>query len=313
MSEVAILMSTYNGERYLEEQIESILNQTYCDWTLYIRDDGSKDHTADIIRRFTQRSNKIVFINDNSARRNVGVCNSFMSLLKRTSARYYFFCDQDDVWLENKIEVSLRLLKENEPGPVCVFTDAEVVSKNLKPLQRMDADNVWTDFLQLAFTNCVTGCTMAFTQEVKRLINFENNFDNIYMHDWWIALLAAHFGKLVYYNQPTLLYRQHGNNVIGGNERNTVRHVFHRLNHMQKERENVKHSVDLLTEFYSQYGDSFTENEKCYLFAYATLRKQSSFSNNLKLVIQFPPRRRNFKGKLFFSYLLIAYPNDYRK
>lgn len=311
MGEVAILMSTYNGEQYLEEQIESILNQTYRECTLYIRDDGSKDHTADIIRKYAKNNQNIVFLN-NKYRRNVGVFNSFMELLQKVDARYYFFCDQDDVWCKNKVEISLSLLKENEPGPVCVFTDAEIVNKDLQPIRKMYAGNVWTDFFQLAFANCVTGCTMAFNDDLKGLIDFKHGLNNIYMHDWWLALLASHFGRLVYLNQPTLLYRQHGNNVVGGNKKNTIRHVIHRFGHMRGERLNVEHTVGLLTEFYLQYGFSFTGKEKEYLAAYAALRNASSFGNNLKLLAHFPPRRRSLKGRLFFSYLLIAYPKDYR-
>lgn len=307
---IAILMSTYNGEKYLDEQIQSIINQSNKDWTLYIRDDGSSDGTIKIIEKYEHKYDNIVFFNKGSVT-NVGVMNSFMSLLKATSADYYMFSDQDDVWLEDKISDSLQLLKKGGSGPICVFTDAEVVNSNLKPIRRLNGNNVWTDFDLLLFANSVTGCTMLFNDELKRIVQ-QSNFKKVYMHDWWIALIATKFGKLCYLNKATMLYRQHGNNVIGENKRNTIKQVIRRLTSLDGEKENVKHSIDLIHEFYKQYSFKLSEKERIYMAKYAALDDKSSFFYNAALVARFPPRRQSLKGKLFFSYLLITNPAFFR-
>ena len=103
---INILMSTYNGEQFFAEQIESIQKQTVKDWTLYIRDDGSSDTTPEIIKHYAQLDSRIVFINADN-RENFGVIKNFYTLLKHSKADYYFFSDQDDIWLEDKLAVTL--------------------------------------------------------------------------------------------------------------------------------------------------------------------------------------------------------------
>ena len=104
---VAILMSTYNGEKYLEEQVKSIISQDYTDWHLYIRDDGSTDNTVNLIKKIARDNEKITFLNENKPK-NLGVTGSFMDLLANTKAQYYMFSDQDDYWLPDKIKVTLE-------------------------------------------------------------------------------------------------------------------------------------------------------------------------------------------------------------
>ena len=122
---IAILMATYNGEKYLREQIDSLLAQTCCDWTLYIQDDGSKDATLDIIKSYDDE--RIVLVDVGLTRQ--GACMNFMSLLNMVESEYYMFCDQDDVWFEDKVELSYMRMKEEElkygiDRPILVFSDA---------------------------------------------------------------------------------------------------------------------------------------------------------------------------------------------
>lgn len=308
---VAILMSTYNGERYLEEQIQSILKQTYSNIVLYIRDDGSTDDTIHIIRKYAEKNNNVIFFNEKS-NKNIGVLKSFMTLLANVKADYYMFSDQDDIWLENKVASSLQLLKKNEERPTCVFTNAEIVDKKLDPLRSLNDGKVWTDFKSLLFANCVTGCTMAFNNKLREIV-IKSDYQNIFLHDWWIALLAAKFGKLVYLNKKLMLYRQHGDNVVGGNEKNSPKQIYNRLSHIENEKLNVKHSIDFIAEFYNQYSSAFNGREKEYMARYAALKKKSSFMYNLLLVLRFPPARLNLKGRVFFSYLLVTHPAYYLK
>ncbi|MFU2205336.1 glycosyltransferase family 2 protein [Streptococcus pluranimalium] len=213
---VNIVMSTYNGEKYLADQIKSIQNQTFEDWQLLIRDDGSSDNTTSIIRDMAKKDDRIQFINDGQ-NENYGVIKSFYHLVKYDSADYYFFSDQDDVWLPEKIEVTLkRAQSETSAKPLLVYTDLKVVNEDLEVLQesmiKSQSHHANTELVQELTENTVTGGTMMIN---KALADKWQVYDNLLMHDWYLALLAASFGKLVYIDLATQLYRQHEANVLG--------------------------------------------------------------------------------------------------
>ncbi|MFU2204278.1 glycosyltransferase family 2 protein [Streptococcus pluranimalium] len=213
---VNIVMSTYNGEKYLAEQIESIRNQTFSNWTLLIRDDGSRDATPEIIRAFAKQDDRIRFINDGQTD-NYGVIKSFYHLVKYESADYYFFSDQDDVWLPEKLAITLkRAEEENDHKPLLVYTDLKVVNQDLIVLQdsmiRSQSHHANTELVQELTENTVTGGTMMIN---RALADKWQVYEGLLMHDWYLALLASALGKLVYIDQPTQLYRQHEANVLG--------------------------------------------------------------------------------------------------
>lgn len=302
---IAILMSTYNGGHYLEDQIKSIINQTNHDWHLYIRDDGSSDNTTDIIQKYSTEHNNITFINEENIN-NIGVVASFLSLLKNTNADYYMFCDQDDIWLKDKVEVSLqKMLKEDSSIPLCAFSELKVVNADLKEIRLMNNTNVWFDFIHLLFGNCVTGCTMMINQTLKSKIRItDTDISKIYMHDWWIALFASAFGKLLYIDNPTILYRQHESNVEGSKE-NTPTRLIKRTFNMKNEESGMISIFTMDKEFRRLFGSQLSGINKDYLNKYTDLFHRSSFTNNLKLIFHYPPKRPHLKGKILFSYLLL--------
>ncbi|MGT2832087.1 glycosyltransferase family 2 protein [Streptococcus halotolerans] len=213
---VNIVMSTYNGEKYLADQIKSIQAQTFKDWNLLIRDDGSKDNTTSIIREIAEKDDRIRFINDGQ-NENYGVIKSFYHLVKYESADYYFFSDQDDVWLPEKLEITLkRAQQEVLERPLLVYTDLRVVNEDLQILQesmiKAQSHHANTELVQELTENTVTGGTMMIN---KALADKWQVYENLLMHDWYLALLAASLGKLVYIDQATQLYRQHEANVLG--------------------------------------------------------------------------------------------------
>lgn len=215
---VTILMSTYNGEQFLEEQIESIRQQTYTDWQLLIRDDGSKDRTREIIQDFCQKDNRIHFVNPDSVE-NLGVIKSFFHLLKHQMSDVYFFSDQDDVWLPEKVEMQLEeAIKYDDNQPLLVYTDLKVVDQELNVVHesmiRTQSDHANTELLQEITENTVTGGVSMINQALADLWTGQEEYD-LLMHDWYLALLAAAFGHLVYIDRPSELYRQHSNNVLG--------------------------------------------------------------------------------------------------
>lgn len=219
--QVSILLATYNSSKYISEQIRSIQDQTYEDWLLYVRDDGSTDNTVELLENIGKRDSRIkVLASDNL---NLGAAKSFMKLLELVDSDYYMFCDHDDVWLPQKIEKSLNKMLEVErdvKGPIVIHTDLAVVDANLTSIN----DSYWkavgikpkiiTMFNMIQVFNCVTGCTMFFNKEVK-LVSLPYN-EASPMHDWWIAIKTKmNNGIIAQVNEPLIKYRQHGRNEVG--------------------------------------------------------------------------------------------------
>ena len=177
-SEIAILMATYNGEKYLGEQIDSILAQTYHDWHLYIHDDGSKDGTLSIIQEYVlNHPDKITLLDYPSQG---GACKNFLSLLERVEAPYYMFCDQDDVWLPEKIEKKYakirELEKENHHTPIVVYSDLIVTDSNLNTISPSlwNIAGIYPEFVksfdEMAANTLMSGCAMLFNQTKWNII-----------------------------------------------------------------------------------------------------------------------------------------------
>ncbi len=229
---VAILLATYNSEKFLNFQIDSILNQTYKDFVLYIRDDGSVDKTLSIIEDYIRINSNIILLNDNQKRRKSMM--SFMWMLDNIDADYYMFSDHDDVWLENKIELSLneilKLESFNKEKAIVVHTDLQVVDKDLKLINKSfwSYSKINPSLLRnknyLAVYNGITGCSMIINKLAK-FVSFPIE-KNALMHDSWIALKGINSGGLIgYLDNQTVLYRQHDNNVIGA--KNTISFYYY--------------------------------------------------------------------------------------
>lgn len=228
---VDILLATYNGAAYLPEQLNSLLRQTYTHWRVLAHDDGSTDGTVETLQRYAkQYPSRIVLVRDGVLCGSA--CNNFAHLLGLASANYVAFCDQDDVWLPQKLEMSMAKLREAEQRdgiqlPLAVFTDLTVVDENLKPL----ATSFWAfqglspglaDSLEdLALRNCVTGCTVLMNRAA--VAASLPVLPSAYMHDWWCALaVLARGGRVVPCRQATVLYRQHGGNSVGARPKGLV-------------------------------------------------------------------------------------------
>lgn len=222
MNTVTILLATYNSSKFLREQLDSLFQQTFREWTLVIRDDGSSDETIAIIKEFQQKFPNILLLEDTD--KNMGASKSFMRLLEKTDSSYYFFCDHDDIWLPNKVRDSLDLMKKTELGnmmkPVIIHSDLKVVDKNLNIISNSfwKSSGIKPNYLEnknlIQVFNCVTGCTMLFNKTVKELA-FPYPA-SIPMHDWWLAIVTLRNNGIIrHIDQPTILYRQHGSNEVG--------------------------------------------------------------------------------------------------
>ena len=231
---VEILMATYNGEKYVRAQIESILAQTDDRWHLTVSDDGSTDGTAVILDEYAARYPDRI-ARYQSGRRFGGACVHFLHLLSRCDAPYMLFCDQDDVWLPDKVaKMSAALEQIGEDTPGLVFSDLTPVDDELRPLaasmmefqdQRPDA----LDYRALLMQNVVTGGAMGITRALGELAKASAGEKDVLMHDGWLAAVAARFGKIVYLPEALNLYRQHGDNSVGAKSVRSAGYVLGRL------------------------------------------------------------------------------------
>jgi glycosyltransferase involved in cell wall biosynthesis len=255
---VDVLLSVYNGALYLEQQIHSILNQTYGNWRLLIRDDRSTDHSLDIIKRYRDQYPDRIFLDDQEPR-NLGASRSFGYLLEKADAPYMMFCDQDDVWYPDKIEISLtamrRLESEYPDKPVLVHTDLEVVNASLEKIsdsfwkyQKLNGDARTLN--QLLVQNHITGCTMMINRRLRDLCLPIP--EEAIMHDWWIAAVCAAFGNIVSVPRPTIKYRQHGNNEVGA-KRFDWKTAFGLVSKRKQLLENIRKAVRQAEKFHIQY------------------------------------------------------------
>lgn len=268
---IAILLSTYNGDKYLSSQIDSIFKQTNQDWIIYIRDDGSTDKTLEIISSFQIRYSNIVLIED---RKSKGACQSFLSLLRIVDADYYMFCDQDDVWLPNKVERTLhemqRAERECDYAPVAVCTDLTLVDSDLKVIE----PSMWRfsglyplylkEWKYLQVCNIFTGCTMMINKAARLLCMKDSS--KAKMHDSWIGLnVAANGGCIAPIEEPLILYRQHSSNVLGSPPQPGKTYYLKKL----------KSLIKMLSGIYSQYkvADSIRPTSLLH-FCYYKIRYQ---------------------------------------
>lgn len=210
-----VLLSTYNGERYLCQQLDSLLNQTFLPDKILIRDDGSKDSTLDILKRYKQKSDRIDFY----CGENKGPAKSFWELIcKCDKADYYALCDQDDFWFEDKLERAVTLLeKEDSDLPLLYFSKYTLTDKDLNPIDSNVSDLYnFSDFAHSLLYHTAPGCTFVFNEAArKRIVKYDVEKEYCLIHDSLIHKIVAMFGKLILDEESHMYYRQHGNNEIG--------------------------------------------------------------------------------------------------
>lgn len=221
---ITILMATYNGEKYIEEQLDSILCQSYCDYKLVVHDDGSNDKTVEIVKKYISLyPDKINLVEDGI--KTGGPRNNFFHLMRLVDSPYIMFCDQDDIWLKDKIKNAINACmkmesKVGENIPVLIFSDLivtdeklNVISNSLFKMQKTES-SMAENINQLVYKNCITGCTMLFNKKALK-VSLPTSCNAI-MHDWWVALnVLKNKGAVLFIDSKDIYYRQHGMNSVG--------------------------------------------------------------------------------------------------
>ena len=273
---IDILLSTYNGYPYLKELLDSVLNQTFKDWRLIVRDDGSSDGTCETIQNYCKEfPDKITIVNNNEA--HIGACQSFARLLECSTAKYIMFCDQDDVWLPTKIAMTLNRMCEIESLhkglPILVHTDLKVVDKDLGII----SDSFWKfqhinpdlkRINNMLIMNNVTGCTMMINKELK-MLSIPITEGSV-MHDWWIALVASVFGITEHINFATILYRQHGRNDTGA-MRYSPRYFMSRIGRVDETITFIRKIVTQSKIFNVAFKGCFSQDQFEVIYNFSTL------------------------------------------
>lgn len=293
---ISIALCTYNGKRYLKEQINSIVSQTYHNIEIVVVDDCSSDNTIAILKEYTQKANLRYVIN----KKNQGFVKSFERAISLCEGEYILPCDQDDVWDTQKIQTLLDAMNNH----VLVYSNAKLVDEHLIPLGKNLCDSQKINCFSgsnnkaFVFKNCISGNTMMFRKELK---DFCLPFPpDISFHDVWIAFVAATCGSIGYVNQPLVLYRQHAYNITDINkkrkkQKNTVQKLaaktksyekrlafiksFACFSKLKQEDRNFFHQLMTLCD---QYKDSYI-NMNLLVFLYKHRKKLYAIDKRVKL------------------------------
>lgn len=283
-------MATYHGEKYIKEQIESILASTYPNFKIKIYDDGSKDGTIEILREYEKQYPNIIVLHQNG--HNQGVTRNFLNGVCHSESDYIMFCDQDDVWLPEKLSLTYEKMKvlEEQYGkekPLLVFTDAVVVDTQLKTIHEsffasghLNPHNHRLN--DLLMENKLIGCTVMLNGGVAKLLKTYPLPNKARLHDWWVGLIGESMGAIGFVSQGTLLYRQHGNNVVGN--QSFMAYLMNRMGSLKKQREMLIKSEQQAFEFLQIYGEVLSIESYKVIEEFSQLRKYNWWKRRVIIV-----------------------------
>ncbi len=270
MSLVQIVLATYNGERFIRQQMDSILNNSFDDFKIEVCDDGSTDQTREIIGEYEKKFPDKVHLHCN--KKNLGYTENFLQGIKRTTAPYVMLSDQDDIWMEDKISITLAHMKKTEEKgkPVMVFSDAVLYnSETEEPMgsfqKNSHFDTSKVDISHLLIENKCTGCTLMVNGNIRPYL--EEIPEEARVHDWWMALICAAMGKISFLDKETLYYRQHSRNMIGGTGFGS--YFANRLRSLREQRVRLRETFRQGKAFYTIFEEQFSPGikEMCRNFA----------------------------------------------
>lgn len=296
MKKVQVLMSTYNGEKYLSEQLDSIIHQEYPNISILIRDDGSSDQTVQILDDYIKRYSNIRYYQGP----NIGCWQSFMDLIVSSDkdADYLAFSDQDDVWKVDKISVAVSTLdKMNPKVPLLYCSRLLPVGENLEPIKvTIHNVNFKPSYGNAIIQNICTGCTGVINRVAANMAMSKIPLFMV-QHDWWFYLIASCYGEVVYDETPYILYRQHGNNEVGARTTH-FEQLKYRLRTYRKRRGNI---YKQLKEFDKLFRPKGEKKELLDL----VLATNYSFKKRLEMITNKKIYRQKFSDDLIYKMIIL--------
>lgn len=273
---VAVVLSTYNGEKYIKDQLDSILEQTYKNIEIYVRDDGSKDRTVDILSEY-EKQGKIKLY----PRENVGFIKSFFECLSFCDdADYYAFCDQDDEWFAKKIERAVKMLDEKDTNkPLLYFSDYDFYNENMEFMAHSKSHKNGPSFRN-AIVDCITLGINTVINKTTRDMMINSGIEKSCGHDWTAYMICSGIGEVIYDKVPTLKYRRTGKNVSPGGKGFIAFQIWRIKKFFVNDYfSNVK---DEIIEFEKLFGDKLSAKDRKLLSLFTN--KKYSFVKSMKKV-----------------------------
>jgi glycosyltransferase involved in cell wall biosynthesis len=283
---ITILLATYNGASYIAEQMDSLLKQTMPFDTLYIQDDCSTDNTWKILMEYQSKYSDRIAI-EKSEKNSGNPKFNFYGMMSRIRDDYILLCDQDDVWLPDKIAKTLVKMREMErvygkDTPLLVHTDLRVVDGELRTVSPSfkKAMNANYDRVQLKdqiIQNTLTGCTAMYNRALAELIG-EKMPEYMVMHDWWLMLMASAFGHIGHIDEQTVLYRQHEANEIGAKDVRTLGYKFKKLLNYREIKQAINDTYKQVSSFLRYYGDDLQSEQVELLETYCRIPSMNKWN-----------------------------------
>lgn len=296
---VNILMSTFNGEKYIEEQINSIIAQKNIDIFLSIRDDGSTDNTIDLIKKISDKHKNLKYYPEE----NLGYKLSFMNLIYNKSQEmydFYAFSDQDDIWLESKLETAIKKIGDVDE-PRLYFSNCLMVDNKLDRLGLLHKEplRISEDLNTNIVNGFAHGCTIVFNKSAMKLIKeYKVNYECA--HDYWIPLIVNEFGELIYDFEPHILYRQHTNNVFGGKKISFIKLVKNKIKNFKQEE---CFYSNMAKEILNGYEKRLSIKKRLELELLANYR--GSFLKKISLFLKRDVKKNTLRGTLYLKFLIL--------
>jgi rhamnosyltransferase len=297
LAKVIVLMSTYNGEKYLPVQLDSILAQRGVDVSIMIRDDGSSDNTLGILKSYADRYNNVSYYKGN----NIGYRKSFYQLLiDAEDSEYYAFADQDDFWQSEKLISAIRVLQKKKEVPALYCSNLNVVNEELVHMRMMhsEKEKIVIGKHQALVENFSYGCTCVFNEKLADLAKIAK--PEYVSHDGWVNLIAAYLGYAYYDSNAYIQYRQHGKNILGG-DRSFLSTWKKRMKSFPKLNE---HHRDLeALEFLNSFNEFLSEEDKMIIRCVSDYRK--TLSAKVKLLVNLKIRMSTFDRDFWYRIRVI--------